>query len=433
MRSSSNKSSNLMPFIETQTNIKEIKPKLTKKEKEFMEKARSIIKLKEKFRYSVPKVMSQSKSEPNFLNLREQNIIKDEDDKNALLEIKMKCNKLIPVKNQATKKMSTVTEYSHTHTNNLDYNTKEESLTKSMRDNRHGSVVPSQDLFSSKPEFNITIFKKLHTKCLSDNDQKEMSFIVKQKNYLSTLTKVLPKLETYPNKLKDIKAIDTLKTQKSISPLKPAVLEKGQRLSISNLQKKDKKIKFGDSISQQNSSVIDKVNTAQNITVNLKKEKSGELQKHFSTNTHNTNNNDIYNHLNTEVSLKNLTKVTGFKIDYYKEKVIEKPVKRFKYIPKNKKIMNSIMMKGLKQEEINEIKANKKNFPTVLQYQEKLMNLLKPCFSDKNLRELGLKMKEISDTEGKRKVKKLAGRWNETLKRISPYLPEYLVEKFKEF
>lgn len=431
MSVTSNISSNQLPFIETQTNLKEIKPKMSKKEKEYLEKARSIMKLKEKFTYVAPKVMSQSKSEPNFKVIGFNK--PKEEEFNVNIETKIKHSKLFT--NQ--KKMSTVTENSHSHTNNIDYNTKDtkdEAYTKSIRDVRHGSVAPTQDLFAVKPEFNITIFKKLHTKCLSDNDQKEMSFIVKQKNYLSALSKVLPKLETLPNKSKDNKIIEGLKTQKSLSPQKPITLDNGlQRVPTNNFQKKEKKIKFGTTTLPNNTSNIDKVNTSQSMTVNLNREKSMDLNKNLSTHSHITNNQDIYHHLNTEVSLKNLTKVSGYKIDYYKEKVIEKQIKRFKYVPKNKKLMNSIMMKGLNQEEINEIKANKKNFPTVLQYQEKLMNILKPCFSDKNLRELGLKMKEISDTNGQRKVKKLAGRWNETLKRISPYLPEYLVEKFKEF
>lgn len=90
------------------------------------------------------------------------------------------------------------------------------------------------------------------------------------------------------------------------------------------------------------------------------------------------------------------------------------------------------------QNKLQEIKENQLNY-NLENYQEKIMNILKDKISNENLRNLALSFKDILEKsniklEGSYQRKKIKGpktRWELTLEKIAPFIPEYLYEKLK--
>jgi len=93
-----------------------------------------------------------------------------------------------------------------------------------------------------------------------------------------------------------------------------------------------------------------------------------------------------------------------------------------------------------KQDDENVDKINKlietktTNNPLELrEYQNQLMDVLKDYISRENLRMLGTKFRELGQLSNKQspKINRKMNRWERMINKISPFLPEYLVDKLK--
>lgn len=79
--------------------------------------------------------------------------------------------------------------------------------------------------------------------------------------------------------------------------------------------------------------------------------------------------------------------------------------------------------------------VDKKRSFSLDDYQFELMKSAKRSLCHDSLRRLGFEMKKISETDkvNKNKIVMFKGRWSETLMKIFPYIPDYLVDEFQKF
>lgn len=97
----------------------------------------------------------------------------------------------------------------------------------------------------------------------------------------------------------------------------------------------------------------------------------------------------------------------------------------------NEKALDNVYKDRQVRRRIKKIKSVQNKYD-LKEYQMKLLDIIKNNISNENLRFLGIKLREISkQCEEYGYSKKRKSRWQETVKRISPYLPEFLVEKFE--
>lgn len=146
---------------------------------------------------------------------------------------------------------------------------------------------------------------------------------------------------------------------------------------------------------------------------------------HIKTNT----NKLLVDLKNKSSNLSNKTKTNLSELNLITTSQIPKDLK----FTNHRKAASVIMNHGFDINKLHQLKKNKKQLP-LIEYQQRLMELSKPSFSGENLRRLGseLRMIAISTNEDIHR-KKNKGRWNETLKKISAYLPDYLVNLFEKF
>lgn len=95
-------------------------------------------------------------------------------------------------------------------------------------------------------------------------------------------------------------------------------------------------------------------------------------------------------------------------------------------------IINNIKDKGYNKNKVDKVIRNKNNFNNLNEYQLSLVKSVSSHIKDKNLRDLCLKLKEINENNSSSKSHVVfQTRWMETIKRIKPYIPEFLVKKFE--
>lgn len=95
-------------------------------------------------------------------------------------------------------------------------------------------------------------------------------------------------------------------------------------------------------------------------------------------------------------------------------------------------LLTQIMDKNLDKNKLRRTQKNKKKCKTLEIYQTNLLNVLAGSFRDNYLRELSKKFNEIEklNSMSKSKDKSMRKRWNDSLERISAYIPPNLYEKF---
>lgn len=176
--------------------------------------------------------------------------------------------------------------------------------------------------------------------------------------------------------------------------------------------RKEKSSKIKKTIQTQQGNLESSLITNKNFSLKSKKNNENDIKitkkPHFS---------DVFRRINFDVTSSNDKKEILF---------IQNKLQSIKAI--------SAQIKKIEQQKKPLIVDKKRSF-SLDDYQFELMKSAKRSLCHDSLRRLGFEMKKISETDkvNKNKVVMFKGRWSETLMKIFPYIPDYLVDEFQKF